>query len=179
MSSKFIIIMFIKFIKKIMLKIAVIDYGMGNLKSVTNAINYLGYNVFSSNNPNQISTADAIVLPGVGAFNKAIKNLRDLKLDVLIKNLVTIKRKPLLGICLGMQILGNDSNEGGMSKGLGLIPGHVRKIPIEEDFQLPHIGWNNIKIKKQDPIFKDIASGVYFNLKRKHRNYISKMVSLV
>jgi len=147
-----------------MLKIVVVDYGMGNLKSVTNAINYLGYNVFVSNKASEIEKANALVLPGVGSFCQAIENLKKLELDIIIKSLCNDKKIPLLGICLGMQILGNDSNEGGFNKGLSLIPGHVRKIPSKDSFRLPHIGWNNITIKNKNPIFKNINtdSSFYF-----------------
>ncbi len=152
-----------------MLKIAVIDYGMGNLKSVTNAINYLGYEVYISNKANELEKANALILPGVGSFGQAMENLKKLELDKVIRFLSLDQEVPILGICLGMQILGNDSNEGGLNKGLGLIPGHVRKIPEKDNYRLPHIGWNSIKILSEKPIYENISSESSFYFVHSYR----------
>tara|TARA_A100001015_G_C14880877_1_gene668360 strand:- start:535 stop:1164 length:630 start_codon:yes stop_codon:yes gene_type:complete len=142
--------------------ILIIDYGMGNIASVCNAISSLNCNSLISNDPKDILKADGIILPGVGAFGEAIKNLKNLKLFDPLKNYAIKEKKPLLGICLGMQLLADFSNERGSNEGLGLIPGNVRKIKTKSNLPLPHVGWNDIKIKTKKPLFKDIHDGNCF-----------------
>jgi len=144
--------------------IAIVDYGMGNLKSVQNAFAKVGYKTVITDNPNLIKKADAIVLPGVGAFRDAVKFLKDKKIDKeLIKAIEA--GKPFLGICLGMQLLFTFSEEGGLFKGLNILPGGVKRFPVS--VKCPHLGWNKIKFINHDnhhinPIFKDVRDESYF-----------------
>jgi len=144
--------------------IAIVDYEMGNVQSVQNALEHLGCEVRVSGDPVALSSADAIVLPGVGAFGEAMHNLVERKLVEPIRDAALSQGKPLLGICLGMQLLAESSTEGGYHTGLGLIPGHVRKIPVAEEYRLPHIGWNEISIRKHAPLFHNLPdkSAFYF-----------------
>jgi len=145
--------------------IAIIDYGVGNLFSLVSSLNAIGADAIVTSDIETIKNADKLILPGVGAFSDAAKKLRDSGLDkVVIEE--TEKGKPLMGICLGMQMLFEKSFEYGEHQGLGLISGQV--VPMEgkipENLKIPHIGWNALKFKKQSPIFKYINEGdcVYF-----------------
>ena len=142
--------------------IVIIDYGMGNLKSVRNALNYLGIENKISANPEEIKSADALILPGVGAFPDAMETIEKLGLDKVIKGEIE-KGKYLLGICLGMQMLFEKGYEGIERNGLGLLKGSIVKMKDdkERNIKIPHIGWNNLKYSKQDEIFKDIDEGKY------------------
>ena len=142
----------------------IVDYGMGNLKSVQNAFSEVGYKTEITDDPNRIKESSTIVLPGVGAFRDAIKFLKDKKID---KELIdAIKAgKPFLGICLGMQLLFTYSEEGGLFSGLNVIPGGVKRFPVS--VKCPHLGWNKIKFIHHDnhnmnPIFKDVWDESYF-----------------
>ncbi|MFR5264635.1 imidazole glycerol phosphate synthase subunit HisH [Clostridium sp.] len=147
--------------------ITIIDYGMGNLKSVYNALGYLNIDCEITNNREKIEKAGRIILPGVGAFKDAMKNLEVRGLDKLI-----VKKAeegiPILGICLGMQLLFDKSYEGGEFEGLSLIEGEIKKLDNnileKEKVKIPHIGWNNLRIKKVNPILKGINENefVYF-----------------
>ena len=138
--------------------IAVIDYGMGNLRSVAKALEAAGAaDVRITSDPKIISQADKIVLPGVGAFKEAMRELRRLGLIKAIKD--NIFKKPFLGICLGLQLLFSESEEGGKVKGLGIFPGIVRRFP--DKLKVPHMGWNQIKVKK-GKILKNIPKNAYF-----------------
>ena len=119
---------------------AIVDYGVGNLKSVTNAMDYLGLKTCITSDPKELELADAIILPGVGAFPDAADKLRGTGLDQVL--VAQAERKPILGICLGMQLLFDRGEEVRECKGLGLVPGCIRKI--ETNFKLPHIGWNSL-----------------------------------
>ncbi len=140
--------------------IAVADYGVGNLKSVTNAMAYLGFNTKITGVSAELESADAIILPGVGAFPDAAEKLRRTGLDKVIK--AQAESKPLLGICLGMQLLFDRGEEVRNCEGLRLVSGCVRKI--KTDLKLPHIGWNSLTFKNDCPIFKGLNDGmhVYF-----------------
>ncbi len=141
------------------MSIAIIDYGMGNIKSVQKAFNYLGFkDVFVSDNPRKIIEADKIVLPGVGAFRDAIKIIRQNKIDAVIYKIIE-QRKPFLGICLGMQLLFEKSYENGEYKGLGVFPGEIVKLPETE--LIPQIGWNNLNILKKEPLFNNLTQQPY------------------
>ena len=146
--------------------IAIIDYGVGNLFSLKSSFAAIGAEVVVSSDPAVIAGAERIILPGVGAFEDAAKKLRDSGLDVVVKNEVE-KGKPLLGICLGMQMLFEKSYEYGEHEGLGLIPGAVRPIrpEIPEELKIPHIGWNPLNMTRpKDELFKYINDRdcVYF-----------------
>ncbi len=136
--------------------ITIIDYGVGNLISISNAISYLGYQSINiSSDFHEIINSDALILPGVGAFAPAMQNLRNLGLDHVLNEVVLEARKPILGICLGMQLMADTSEENGLNNGLGWIPGNVVKLNIPEKFVVPHVGWNNIQILKKSPLFKN------------------------
>ena len=146
--------------------IAIIDYGVGNLFSLKSSFKAIGADITVTNEENIIKNAEKIVLPGVGAFEDAAKKLRESGLDKVVISEAK-KGKPLLGICLGMQLLLDKSFEFGEHQGLGLIPGEIRPISemIPEKLKIPQIGWNALKIKgEKSPIFKYIKDGdfVYF-----------------
>lgn len=141
--------------------IAIIDYGMGNLHSVSKAVERLGHEAVITADPQTIVEADGAILPGVGAFGDAMANLRETKLDDVTKY-VAASGKPLLGICLGMQLLFGESEEYGSHEGLGLLPGKV--IRFSGGFKVPHMGWNKLKfLQKDSPLFQGLEEGhVYF-----------------
>lgn len=134
--------------------ITVIDYGMGNVWSVANAFEAVGCKVCISNKKEDIQEADKLVLPGVGAFANAMKKLRDLDLIVTLDEEVIEEEKPILGICLGMQLFCQKSYEDGEHDGLGWINAVVKRLtPKDKSLQIPHVGWNDIQFKKDDPLF--------------------------
>jgi len=143
--------------------IVIIDYKMGNLKSVEKAFAKVGADVIISNDSQIIKNASKIVLPGVGAFKDGMKYLKELGLiDVLHKEVLQNK-KPFLGICLGMQLIAKKSYENGKTEGLGWIDGMVVKFD-SSNLKVPHVGWNNVTYKKENVLFKDIpnSSDFYF-----------------
>lgn len=141
--------------------LAIIDYGMGNLRSVEKALESLGYKTKITGDFNDIKNSEGIILPGVGAFPKAMENLKAKNLDIILKEEV-YKGKPLLGICLGMQLLFNSSEEITFTEGLGFIEGTVKKFEVKK--KIPHMGWNNLKFNVPSPILNGIKedSYVYF-----------------
>ena len=145
--------------------VAIVDYGVGNLFSLECSLNAIGAQVTVTADPEVLRAADQVLLPGVGAFGDAAEKLRSTGLDKVIKELAA-NGKPLLGICLGMQLLFEKGYEYGQHEGLGLIKGSV--VPMEGvipgDLKIPHIGWNALKFKKSSPLFKNIKEGdcVYF-----------------
>ena len=143
-----------------MKRIVIIDYGLGNLRSVQKGLEHAGASPVISGNPEEILAADGIILPGVGAFMDAMKCLVPLK--GIIAEFAN-SGKPMLGICLGQQVLMSSSEEGRLTDGLNLIKGKVLRFPKSE-LKVPHIGWNNIMIKQEHPLFKGIPDGsfVYF-----------------
>jgi len=150
-------------------KINVIDYGMGNLQSVRNALELLGCEVQVSADPAALSSADALILPGVGAFGEAMSNLQQRKLVEPLRYAVLSEGKPLLGICLGMQLLAESSVERGNYTGLRLIPGEVREMPVSPGYRLPHIGWNDVSISIRDPLFLDLPDRCAFYFVHSYR----------
>ncbi len=145
--------------------IAIIDYGVGNLFSLKSSFCAIGQEVKVTDNADEIRKADKIILPGVGAFEDAVKKLKNTGLDIVLKE-EAAKGKPVMGICLGMQMLFERSFEYGCHEGLGLIKGDI--IPfegeIDSSLKIPHIGWNALEIKEDLPVFKYIKNGyhVYF-----------------
>lgn len=139
---------------------AIVDYGVGNLKSISNALSYIGLKSQATDDPDILDRADRIILPGVGAFPDAAKRLRESGLDQVVR--LTAQRKPVLGICLGMQLLFDWGEEGGHCNGLGLVSGCVRRIETMQ--KLPHIGWNQLEFPTESQLFRGLASGssVYF-----------------
>ena len=143
-------------------KIVIVNYGMGNLKSVANALSFLGYHPIISDNKDAIVRSDALILPGVGAFGEAMKNLRDLGLTDILTDQVLEGRKPFLGICLGMQLIALESDELGHHAGLGWIDGRVAKIKASRNQRLPHVGWNTLEIRNKNPVFSNIDANPNF-----------------
>jgi len=141
--------------------IAIIDYGMGNLASVKNAFLKLGYEAMTTSRPEEILKAEKVVLPGVGAFGDAIGNIRKLGIDQVIFEVVE-RETPLLGICLGLQMLFTESDENGIHKGLDIIPGRVEKFQIPSQYKVPQIGWNSIQINPASRFLAGIPTGSYF-----------------
>lgn len=140
--------------------IAIIDYGMGNLHSVSKAVERLGYEAVVTADPAVIAAAEGAILPGVGAFGDAMDNLRETKLDETAKAYAA-SGKPLIGICLGMQLLFTQSEEYGVNEGLNLLPGKV--IRFQGDYKVPHMGWNKLNFLQDSPLFKGLEEGhVYF-----------------
>ncbi len=136
--------------------IAIIDYGLGNLKSIKNALAELGEESIITNHYNEIQAADGLILPGVGAFGHAMTRINELNLDRSIKDFVTTG-KPLLGICLGFQLLFTKSYEMGEFEGLGLLTGDVKKFPSSQNGKkvvVPNVGWNKILVNKEDDLIK-------------------------
>lgn len=141
-----------------MKSITVIDYGIGNIKSAVKALETVGYTVTFSADPTVIRQSDRILLPGVGAFQPAMKKLDSLNLSDLLREHAA-KGKPLLGICLGMQLLAKSSDEFGFFPGLGLLDSDItafRDLP-----KIPHMGWNELSLITSDPLFRNVNSGDY------------------
>lgn len=142
--------------------IRIIDYGVGNLFSLRSSLRAIGIDADYTGNPAEIRKADKLILPGVGAFRDAREALRSTGLDRVVQEEAG-KGKPLMGICLGMQMLFNRSYEYGEYEGLGLIPGEI--VPMEgripKDLPIPHIGWNELALKQPSPLMKNTANGDY------------------
>ena len=139
--------------------IAIIDYGAGNLRSVRNALVHLGADVLTLVTPAGLDRADKIVLPGVGAFGAGMAALRAAGFEEPLKEAVAAG-VPLIGICLGMQYLFESSDEMGLHRGLGLLPGRVTRFPAAGP-KVPHIGWNQLHIRSDHPLLAGIADGAY------------------
>ncbi|HEU0049173.1 MAG TPA: imidazole glycerol phosphate synthase subunit HisH [Nitrososphaera sp.] len=141
--------------------ITIIDYAINNLRSVEKAFQGLGVAVEASDDPCKIGAAEKLVLPGVGAFADAMNNLKAKKLQELIRERVG-HGTPLLGLCLGLQLLFSESEEFGRTLGFNFIPGKVKRLPA--DLKVPHIGWNQLHVKRPDPLLEGISEGsfVYF-----------------
>ncbi|MBN8703046.1 MAG: imidazole glycerol phosphate synthase subunit HisH [Bacteroidetes bacterium] len=144
-------------------KIVIIDYGVGNVHSVANAISFLGYSKLKiSDKEIDINGADTLILPGVGAFDEAMRNLNKRNLHLILGENVLVKKKKILGICVGMQMLASYSEENGIHKGLDWIKGSVKKLEVSSPFSVPHVGWNDILIKKSAPLFDNCINMAHF-----------------
>jgi len=144
--------------------IAVVDYGMGNLRSVVKALEKVGGRVSLTSEPSVVDRAEKVVLPGVGAFRDAMLNLRSRGLDSSVSRAIA-DRKPFLGICLGLQLLFETSYEDGTYSGLGILPGEVVRFqsdPSRPDMKVPQIGWNRVDFSAPAPHFEGIPSGTFF-----------------
>jgi glutamine amidotransferase len=141
--------------------IAIIDYGAGNLRSVTNALAKLGYQPKVTRDPEDVLNAAAVIFPGVGAAADAMQSLKDSGLDEAIREVIR-ENQPLFAICVGMQVLMSSTEEGGWNECMGIIPGTVKKLPA--GLKVPHIGWNQVKQMARHPLFDDIPdeSNFYF-----------------
>ena len=144
------------------IKIAIIDYGINNILSVYNAFKKLNCSItIISDNKSKLDY-DGIILPGVGAFGGAMSSLNASGLSDLIRDRALIRKMPFLGICLGMQLMANDSTEVSYNEGLSLIEGNIKKIDNNSLYRVPHIGWNNVIIKKNSEIFNSISDNTNF-----------------
>ena len=143
--------------------VAIIDYDAGNIKSVEKALHYLGEEAVITRDRDTILGADGVILPGVGAFGDAMEKLRTYELDKVIQEVVA-QNTPFLGICLGLQLLFESSEESEGVEGLGILKGKVVRLPEESDLKIPHIGWNSLKYPNSGRLFTGIAedSYVYF-----------------
>ncbi|MFH0732463.1 MAG: imidazole glycerol phosphate synthase subunit HisH [Candidatus Omnitrophota bacterium] len=140
-----------------MQSVAVIDYNMGNIQSVVNAVKALGFDAYTADNPKALSKALRIILPGVGAFEEGINNLKKLGLADILNKQVLKNGVPFLGICLGMQLICRESHENGIHNGLGWINATVKKLGENvADLRIPHIGWNVVTPKKPQPLFRNM-----------------------
>lgn len=144
-------------------RVLIVDYGVGNHLSVAHALKRLGYSFVLSGDPKDIAEAEVFILPGVGAFQEAMKNLESRGIVEPLRKRVLEEGKPLLGICLGMQVLADSSSEGGEHKGLGFVPGRVERIA--GDVRVPHVGWEPLRVTKKEPLFVRLPQGaqVYFD----------------
>jgi|SRR3989338_9608504 len=144
--------------------VLIIDYQMGNVGSVKNALDFLGVENKISNVLTDIKRATHLILPGVGSFGEGMKKLKKLGLIDTLKEEVVDNKKPFLGICLGMQLLAQNGEEGGLNSGLGWIDGRTKKFNInEKKFTIPHVGWDDIFINdKEESLFKGINSNVFY-----------------
>ncbi|WP_298271855.1 imidazole glycerol phosphate synthase subunit HisH [Geobacter sp.] len=151
-----------------MVKIAIIDYGMGNLRSVQKGFEKVGFEAMVTADPKVVLEAEKVVLPGVGAFRDCMRNLEQ---GGFVEPILKVIRdgRPFLGICVGMQLLFTDSVEFGLYQGLNVIPGHVLRFPEGmreggEELKVPHMGWNQLSIKRRPPAFAEVEDGanVYF-----------------
>jgi imidazole glycerol-phosphate synthase subunit HisH len=144
--------------------ITIVDYGMGNLGSIRNMLNRIGVESQVSSDIETIEKATKLILPGVGAFDQAMNNIRSMNLEKVLVEKATKDKTPLLGICLGMQILLEKSEEGNAT-GLGLIKGEVKKFRFDKDqshLKVPHMGWNTVKVEKQHPLLQNFPDQIRF-----------------
>ena len=140
--------------------IGIIDYGMGNLFSVHNAVQKLGFDVLISSDPVKLEQCQKLILPGVGAFGDMMKNIKESQLDAFIENWVRKEKKPLLGICLGMQSFFESSEENGMHEGFGFLKGQIVFMK-DQKVRVPHIGWNDLIKENEHPIFSKLSAHPY------------------
>ncbi|MNL24239.1 Imidazole glycerol phosphate synthase subunit HisH 1 [compost metagenome] len=146
------------------MKIVIADYGMGNIKSIISALNYLGAdNIVVSADYETLKSADKIILPGVGSFRKAMIQIKENNLDVYLEDIAVKNNKPLIGICLGMQLLGTSSTEDGFTEGLGFVNGNCIKFD-NTDLKVPHVGFNQIKTDANSKLYAGLPneSDFYF-----------------
>lgn len=145
-----------------MLTIAVVDYGVGNIGSISKALTVCGAKPLLTDREEDFKTVDACVLPGVGAFGDAINLLRAKNLDKIMEDQLMAYDIPILGVCLGMQLLASKSLEYGEHEGLGWIPGTVRPFEPNNNERIPHVGWNNVEYEAPNPLLTDIKPGEDF-----------------
>lgn len=146
-----------------MTDVGIMDYGMGNLRSVANAIEALGHSARILAKPEEIDTCARIILPGVGAFGDGMKNLRDRGWIPALAEAVIERGKPFIGLCLGMQLLATTGTEHGTCAGLNWIPGTVERLqPTDADCRIPHIGWNDVEVAKKDGLYRGFTKSPTF-----------------
>ena len=140
-------------------KVVIVDYGAGNLRSVSRAVAHVGYEPSVTGDPRDVEDADALIVPGVGAAADTMRNLREHGMVEPVRKYIASKR-PFFGVCMGQQALLSVSEEGGEHECLGIIPGRVRRLPGGQ--KVPHMGWNEVRQKREHFIFDDIPDGSYF-----------------
>jgi glutamine amidotransferase len=141
--------------------IAIVDYEMGNIRSVENALRRLGAKCVTTRDPSALARASGIILPGVGAFSAAMDNLRRYGLVEVLNEVVIHQGRPFLGVCLGMQLIAHDSTELGFSEGLGWIDGHVVRMETSDNLAVPHVGWNELT-GMSGPLFENLEDDAHF-----------------
>jgi glutamine amidotransferase len=154
------------------MKIAIIDYGMGNIKSIVSALKYLGVtDITVTSDETLLRNADKLILPGVGSFNQAMGNIKEKAIDTCLKSMALEDKKPILGICLGMQLMGLSSTEDGLTQGLGLVDGLVTKFELE-GLRVPHVGFNQVVVNTKSKLYSGIQTGsdFYFTHSYKMKN---------
>lgn len=142
--------------------VAIVDYGMGNVRSVLNAFEFVGAKAKLASQASDLNKADAVVVPGQGAFRDCIKCLKENKFVEALNEQVIKLKKPYLGICLGMQVLGDKSFEGGEFAGLGWVKGVVKQIKPKKNLKVPHLGWNEVKVRRPIKLFTGIPNKACF-----------------
>jgi len=142
--------------------IAIINYGLGNLRSVAGAVERLGFQSLITSDPYELARAERLILPGVGAFGDGMKKMHDRELTDVLTRLVLDKKKKILGICLGFQLMANESFEFGHHKGLGWINASVEKLQVSGGLRLPHVGWNNLFQRQKNVLFNEIPENALF-----------------
>jgi glutamine amidotransferase len=160
------------------MKVCIIDYGLGNLTSVFNAVSGLNVEVCVSNKHKDIEDATHLILPGVGSFKEGMDNLNQLNLISILNNEVIDNKKPILGICLGMQLFSSFGHENELTTGLNWIKGVVRKMNTKNRERLPHVGWNDISIKKKSILVDNITESLIFYFLHSYQ-FIPKDTSVV
>lgn len=138
--------------------IAIVDYGIGNVRSLQNAFAYFGRDVVVTADAEELNAAERIVLPGVGAFGDAMVAIRERKLDKILTHQALVVKKPILGVCLGMQLFAKSSSEHGNHEGLGWIDADIRRLDVARPLKVPHVGWNELQFSENDWLFKGIRS---------------------
>ncbi len=139
--------------------IAIVEYGMGNVRSLRNAFEYIGEDVIVTADPAALDDADRIVLPGVGAFGDAMRAIAERGLEQVLQRQARELKKPVLGVCLGMQLIALSSVEHGEHRGLGWIDAEIRRLEVPRPLKVPHVGWNTISFDMDDPLFHGIKTG--------------------
>lgn len=150
------------------MKIAIVDYGAGNIRSVERGLAYIGRPGHTTSDPGEIENADAIVLPGVGAFEACMRQVAPVQ-DVIVRRIKA--GVPFLGICLGMQMMYEVSEEGRLVKGLGIVPGRVTRF--DGRLKVPHMGWNSLAVRREHPLLKGIPDGSYVYFVHSYRAGVS------
>jgi len=139
------------------MSVVIVDYGMGNIKSISSALKFLGVSeIVVSNQESYILSADSLILPGVGSFAKAMENIKSLRLDASLKEAVIAREKPILGICLGMQLMCESSEEDGKIEGLGFVSGKVERFSVKHHLKVPHVGFNQVRADEHSRLYKGL-----------------------
>lgn len=144
------------------MKVAIVDYGMGNIKSLTSALQFIGVdNIVLTSSYEELLSSDKLILPGVGSYRAAMKEIKNKKLDINLKDIVLNQHKPILGICLGMQLLGKSSEEEGLNEGLGFIDSVVIKFD-DAGLKVPHVGFNQVEINNEAKLYYGMDGAIDF-----------------